>query len=121
MSDVVKLSSRLLADEDLNGLDAYAKTLIAGQVIVAVVALDCPTVTRITDTGQEVPTARVRWIEPLGEMHDVPQSVRELVTRQRETRTGRTPIPFLSLDGHEVSVEDYVPAHQPVLGEDGEE
>lgn len=105
MSETVRLSSKLAADDDLNGLDAWAKTLRAGTPLIAVVALDCPRITINTETGDEIPTARVRWIEPLGELHDVPPTVRDAVQAARETRTGRTPIPFLSLDGHEIDVE----------------
>lgn len=96
MSAVVKLSSKLPGDGEINGLDAKAGWLEDNpdELLCAVVLLDTQKVTIDTDTGEHVPTVRIRRIEPLGQLRDVPQAVREAMAEAEEERTGRTPLPF---------------------------
>lgn len=96
MSAAVTLSSKLEGDEMTNGLDAYAGWLEEhpDEFLVAVVWIDCPKVTINTETGDHVPTARIRRAEPLGTGSDIPKGVRAAVDEALEKRTGRTPIPF---------------------------
>lgn len=96
MSATVKLSSALPGDEEINGLDAIVDELVAtpSRIVVGLVWLDVPTITDNTETGARVPTVRVRRIEPLGGVQEIPDEVRKLAARAHEERTGRTPLPF---------------------------
>lgn len=96
MSERVKLSAKLAADDDLNGLDSLAADMIDNpkQQRVAIVWFDTVKVTVNTDDDSEVPTARIRRFEPLGNVEDVDASVRDLVAKATEARTGKSPLPF---------------------------
>lgn len=96
MSASVKLSSKLPGDFEVNGLDSFAQDLIDDpqRLRIAVVWLDTQKVTVDTDSGTEVPTVRVRRIEPLGDAGEVSQAIRDAVGAAMEERTGRTPLPF---------------------------
>jgi hypothetical protein len=96
MSAVVKLSSKMPGDPEINGLDAMVTDLLTDpeEIIVGVVYLDVAKIQRDIDSGDEIPTVRVRRIEPLGSIHDVSQAVRDAVAEAEAERTGRTPIPF---------------------------
>lgn len=107
MSARVKLSGRLAGNEETNGLDAIAGQLVeeaeSGEapIRVALVWFDVEKVTLDVDSGAALPTVRVRRIEPLGVVGDVPEAVRTLAQDAHEKRTGRTPLPF-----DDVEVED---------------
>ena len=47
-----------------------------------------------TDTGDHVPTIRVRRIEPLGPVAGCSDAVKKAVAAAESERTGRSPIPF---------------------------
>lgn len=96
MSAVVKLSTKLPGDAETNGLDAQAPRLIEhpDELLCAVVWIDAQKITEDTDAGTRVPTARIRRIEPIGDVNDVPAAVRDVVQAAVQKRTGRTPIPF---------------------------
>lgn len=107
MSARVKLSGKLAGNEETNGLDAIAGQLVdeadegGAPIRVALVWFDVERVTLDVDSGAHVPTVRVRRIEPLGVVGDVPDAVRKLAQDAHEQRTGRTPLPF-----DDVEVED---------------
>lgn len=96
MSDAVKLSAALPADTDTNGVDALAGLLVDDpeQIRVAVLWFDTVKITDLTDSGARIPTIRVRRIEPIGNVLDVPASIRQLVDEATQQRTGRVPLPF---------------------------
>jgi hypothetical protein len=96
MSAVVKLSAALPGDEEINGLDSIAAQLVdqPGRIRVALVWLDVSMITDNTETGGRVPTVRVRRIEPLGTVEEIPDEIRKLAARSHEERTGRVPLPF---------------------------
>lgn len=96
MSATVKLGAALPGNPEINGLDSRAKWLETNpdELLVCIVYLDTSKVTIDTDSGEHMPTVRVRRIEPLGELGDVPQAVREAMAEAEEERTGRTPLPF---------------------------
>lgn len=96
MSDAVKLSAALPADEDTNGVDALAVTLVDDpeQIRVAVLWFDTVKITDLTDSGKRIPTIRVRRIEPIGNVLAVPVEIRKLVDEATQARTGRVPLPF---------------------------
>lgn len=96
MSAVVKLSSKLPGDAEINGLDSRAGWMEQnpGELLVSIVYTDVQKLTIDTDTGEHVPTVRVRRIEPLGTLSVVPQAVRDALADAEEERTGRSPLPF---------------------------
>lgn len=90
----VTLGGTLPAD-DRNGLTALARRLIGNPeaVHVVVALVDCSRITRKIDTGDEVPTVRIRAIEPIGEHADA-KEMRRLLRRAYERRTGKTELPL---------------------------
>ena len=100
MSAVVKLAAKMPGDPETNGVDALAGTLVReaedGDVNLrcAVVWFDTAKVTLDTDSGDYVPTIRVRRIEPIGVVGEVDAGIASAVERAVEARTGRKAIPF---------------------------
>lgn len=78
-----------------NGLDAIAQQLIDDpeRIHVCVVLVDCSKVTKNTDSGDEVPTARIRRIEPITDEVDG-QRLRQVLRRAWERRTGKDVLPL---------------------------
>lgn len=108
MSAVVKLSSKMPGDAEINGVDHQAADLIddPAAIRVAVVYYDAVKITHDVDADTDVPTIRVRRIEPIGLISDVPQSVRDVVAEAEEERTGRKPIPFEIVEAGEYAHTD---------------
>lgn len=104
MSDSVKLSSKLAKDDEFNGLDALADDMINNphQVRVAVIYFDTVKVVTNTDEESEVPYARIRRFEPIGNVEDVSSELQNLIQQAVEARTGKAPLPFGTVDGIEV-------------------
>lgn len=96
MSATVKLSSKLPGDPEINGLDAFADHLLDhhDELLVAVVFFDSGKAIEDLDEGTRVPVARIRRVEPLGIVRDVPQAVRDAMAEAEADRTGRKAIPF---------------------------
>lgn len=95
MSAIIKLSSKLPGDEEINGLDAIVEHFKDSEEPVLVLAwVVSKQVTRITGTDEEVPTVEVRRVEPIGTADDVPQTVQDLAAELYERRTGRNPLPI---------------------------
>lgn len=96
MSAVVKLSSKMPGDFETNGLDSLASDLVHDPktIRLGVCWFDVQKVTIDADTGEEVPTVRIRRFEPLGDADEVSQAIRDAVGEAQEKRTGRTPLPF---------------------------
>lgn len=114
MSATVRLSSKLPADPETNGLDAFANDLHDPEAPVCVIAWVVPSkITEDLATGARVPTVEVRRIEPIGFPDEVPQAVRDLAAELYEARTGRNPLPFEAViapkgDVDELRVSDAV-------------
>lgn len=108
MSAAVKLSTKLPGDPTINGLDSYASRLVDDpeELLVVVAYLDTAKVTIDTDTDDHIPTVRVRRVEPLGRLSDVPQGVRDAVAAAEEERTGRKPLPFELVEAGEHALSD---------------
>jgi hypothetical protein len=106
MSAVVKLGAALPGDFDVNGLDAQVDYLLENpkDALLALVWLDVKEIKVDTDSGAQIPTVRVRRIEPLGAVGEVSDAVQQLAGEAFESRTGRRPIPF---DVVEVTEEKY--------------
>lgn len=96
MSALVKLSSKLPGDFEVNGIDQQVEELIdePKALRIAVVWYDTLKVTMDTDSGDQIPTIRVRRIEPLGVADDVTDAIKKTVSKAMQERTGRTPLPF---------------------------
>ena len=95
MSDLLKLSTALPGDQEINGLDALAAALVEdpSRMVCAVLILDVKDVRYITDVEAHVPTMRFRrgeaWL-----VDETPEEVRLAMVQRTEERTGRTPLPF---------------------------
>ena len=89
-----KLSSSLPQGE-ANGLAAIATALVEcpEQVQVVIALIDCSKITSNVDSGDVIPTARVRRIEAITDPEDG-HRMRQLLRRQFERRTGKTVLPF---------------------------
>lgn len=96
MSTEVKLAGRLPASAESNGMYSVQPDLLTDPESqrLAVIWYDVLKITRDVDQGDEVPTIRVLKIEPLGEVDEVSQVIREEVMRASEARLGHTPLPF---------------------------
>lgn len=92
MSDVKLTSS--LPKGDANGLGPIVSSLLGDPkgMHVALVVLDCKKVTVDNDTGEAVPTARVRRIEAI--LPEDLKTAHRLFERALEKRTGRTVLPL---------------------------
>lgn len=114
MSAVVKLSAKMPADFETNGIDAQAQQLIDDPegLRIAVVWYDTQKVVIDTDSGDHIPTIRVRRIEPLGEHGEVSQAIRKAVGVAFEERTGRKPLPFDIVEITEERFSDTLPEDQ---------
>jgi hypothetical protein len=111
MSAVVKLGSALPGDVETNGLDQQAEWLIEHpkDAVLALVWLDVKEIKVDTDTGAQIPTVRVRRIEPLGEVGDMSDAIVKLAGDAFEKRTGRRPIPFDVVEVTEEKWSDTLP------------
>lgn len=96
MSAFVRLSSKLPGDPEINGVDALADELIKDprRIRYGVVWFDASRVVEETDSGDIVPTLRIRRIEPIGDADEVRPEIAAAVEHAVRDRTGRTPIPF---------------------------
>jgi hypothetical protein len=108
MSALVTLSGRLPGDPDINGLDAIAADLVANpeQLRVVVAWIDVSKVTTSTDTGDRVPTVRVRRIEPVGTPESVPAAFSRAVLQAAERRTGMAPLPFGEVESDNATADN---------------
>lgn len=97
MSALVKLSSKLPGETEINGVDDLAEILVRDpdQIIVCLTWYAVPKITRDTQAKTEVPTIEVRRIEPIDVVARVPAAVQKLAAELYEKRTGgRQPLPF---------------------------
>lgn len=91
---MTKLSSAL-PQGDGNGLAAIARALIdtPHEVHVVVALVDCKSSAIDHDSGEVVPTARVRRIEVVDD-HDDKQIATQMMRRTLERRTGQVVLPL---------------------------
>jgi len=89
-----KLAGKLPVGES-NGLAVIGRELLEtpGKVHVAIVLIDCSKIQQDVDTGDVVPTARIRRIEVIKDPDDG-KRMRMLLRREFERRTGRVVLPF---------------------------
>lgn len=91
----VRLASTLPKGEESNGLAEIVNQLVAGsdKLHVAVVILDIQKITHDVDTAEDVPTVRVRRIEPVLDVGDKAYLGR-IATRAFERRRNQTVLPM---------------------------
>jgi hypothetical protein len=79
---------------DANGLNALSADLVASphDIHVVVALIDCKKTTVDNDTGEVVPTARVRRIEAITQADR--DLAAKMLRRAMEKRTGKTVLPF---------------------------
>jgi hypothetical protein len=96
MSAFVRLSTKLPGDPETNGVDAIADDLVEDPATIryGIVWFDVSKITDEIDTGDNIPTIRVRRIEPLGLASRVDPAIAGAVAEAVEERTGRKAIPF---------------------------
>jgi hypothetical protein len=84
-----------LPQGEANGLAAIARDMIETpeRVHVVIALVDCSKITQNTDTGDVIPTARIRRIEAIKDPADG-HTMRRLLVREYERRTGKTVLPF---------------------------
>ena len=105
MSAIVKLSSKLPGDPEINGLDSLHKELLEDphQVVCCITWMKVKDVRRIIegpdDTPAEVPTVEIARIEPINVVDRVPTAIQKLAAELYEKRTGRDPLPMAQLVG----------------------
>lgn len=90
---MTKLASTLPGG-DANGLVAIARALIDSphDVHVVVGLVDCKRITTDNDSGEVIPTARIRRIEVIGQADR--DLAAKMMRRALEARTGKTVLPF---------------------------
>jgi hypothetical protein len=96
VSTEVKLAGRLPQSAESNGMYSVQPELLTDpeEQRLAVIWYDVLKITRDVDQGDEVPTIRVLKIEPMGQVDDASQALREMVMQKAEARLGHTPLPF---------------------------
>lgn len=107
MSQLIRLSSKLPGDEEVNGLDSLHEMLVddPSQVVCAITWFVVPKVTRVTATQEEVPTLEIRRVEPIGTIGNTPAEVQRLAADLYEKRTGHNPLPFEAIVGRDELVD----------------
>lgn len=90
----VKLTGSL-PEGEANGLKALREDLIRDpmDLRLVVVLIDTNSLTTDMDSGDVIPTARVRRIEPITRGDDI-GVVRRVMARAHEERTGKTVLPY---------------------------
>ena len=108
----LKMSAGLPGD-DRNGLAPIVRRLVDDpeDVHVAVVLLDTTKVTTDVETGDVVPTVRIRAIEPIEETSDSAELER-LLRSAYERRTGQVELP-LELERELEALRDVLGDEQP--------
>jgi len=93
MSDGGSLSGAL-PKGDANGLGPVVRTLIdePHRFHVVMAIIDCKQVSTNHDTGEVIPTARIRRIEVI--LRDDLNAAQQLMRRSLEKRSGRTVLPL---------------------------
>lgn len=89
-----KLAARLPSGSK-NGLASIAEELVANpeKVHVVLMLVDCSKITSDVDSGDVIPTARIRRIEPITDGVDG-HRLRQILRRAWERRTGKDVLPL---------------------------
>jgi hypothetical protein len=105
----IKLSGKLPGG-DANGLGAIAPQLVTNphRVHVLVALVDCRSTTTDNDSGDTMPTARIRRVEAITGAEDL-KTLERLLRRAMEHRTGQTVLPMDLEDELTAAFEDIDP------------
>src|SRR5712692_3225035 len=92
MTAIIKLAGKLPPEADNNGLDTIAAKLLddPGRFHVVIMVVDCSKIETQTDTGDRIPTARIRAIETVADLGEA----WAMMSRARERRLVRVQLPF---------------------------
>lgn len=114
---MTKLASGLPGG-DANGLVSIARDLIdePHTVHVVVALVDCKKVTTDNDSGESVPTARIRRIEVIGERDK--DLAAKMMRRALEERTGKVVLPFDLEEDMRQAFGNVDPHTGEILGDD---
>lgn len=114
---MTKLASSLPAGEG-NGLDAIATELIEDphDIHVVVALVDCKKTTTDYDSGDVIPTARIRRVEPIDA--DDKDLAAKMLRRALERRTGKTVLPFDLEEDLRAAFGNFDPNTGEVFGND---
>lgn len=113
---MTKLASSLPGG-DANGLTAIARDLIENphQVHVVLALVDCKRSAVDHDSGEIIPTARIRRVEVIGDQDaDLAQ---KMMRRALEHRTGKTVLPFDLEEDLKAAFGNIDPNTGEILGE----
>jgi len=113
MSTIAYLSGRL-PDGEANGLTSAVADMTndPADVRAMVVLFDCPKVTVLTADGTRIPTLRIRRCEVISDPTDR-QSLRRLLMREYERRTGQLVLPLELEHDVEAAFGDITPDDPP--------
>lgn len=108
MTTEVKLAGRLPGSVENNGMYSVQPDLLKtpAEHRLAVIWYDVPKIVDDVESGDRVPTMRVLRIEPMGEVDEASQVLREMVMQKAEARLGATPLPFGDVSPDDVHVLD---------------
>lgn len=96
MSAVVKLGSKLPGDVEVNGVDATVDDLLDDPQALRAgfVQYDVGKILVNPDTGEQVPTVRIRRFEPLGKNDEVSGAIKDAYFAAVQDRTGKQALPL---------------------------
>lgn len=96
MSAVVKLGSKMPADFETNGLDFTRDELVDDPQTLRAgfVQYDVGKIMIDPDTGEKVPTVRIRRFEPLGQSDKISAEIQQAYFKAVEDRTGKKALPL---------------------------
>jgi hypothetical protein len=98
MSQLIRLSSKLPGDAEINGLDGLHQQLCIDATAVLCYAWVKPIkVVRDVETEEIVPTVQLARIEPIGRVTSLDQRYVDDAAHLYEKRTGRNPLPIGAL------------------------
>lgn len=98
MSQLIRLSSKLPGDAEINGLDGLHQQLCIDATAVLCYAWVKPVkVVRDVETEEIVPTVQLARVEPIGRVTSLEQRYVDDAAHLYEKRTGRNPLPIGAL------------------------
>lgn len=98
MSQLIRLSSKLPGDAEINGLDGLHEQLCVDATAVLCYAWVKPVkVVRDVETEEIVPTVQLARVEPIGRVTSLDQRYVDDAAHLYEKRTGRNPLPIGAL------------------------
>lgn len=115
---MTKLSSSL-PDGNTNGLGSISDDLITTphRLHIVIAVIDCKSTTCDNDSGEVVPTARIRRIEPIS--NDDRELAAQIMRRAMESRTGKAVLPIELENDLRAALDGIDPDTGEILGDGG--